>query len=73
MNDSFLYITLTYSCRFLDFNLNIFCCFGRLIKTLLEENVNSMSDHITNAMDKMENILDKKIAESDADGAEKSG
>lgn len=32
-----------------------------------------MSDHITNAMDKMENILDKKIAESDADGAEKSG
>lgn len=50
----------------------VFRLFCRLIKTLLEENVNSMSDHISNAMDKMEIVLDNKIAEKDTDGGEKS-
>lgn len=73
MNGSFLYHTYMFG----DFNpyihRSILFFFDRLIKTLLEENVSSMSDHITNAMDKMDSVLDKKIAEKDAVGGEKSG
>lgn len=58
MNEMEIWIEFSFSCR--------------LIKTLLEENVNSMSDHITNAMDKMEIVLDNKIAEKDADDGEKT-
>lgn len=46
--------------------------FYRLIKALLEENVNSMSDHVKQAMDKIEFYLDNAIAEKNAEASEKS-
>lgn len=46
--------------------------FHRIIKTLFKENINSMSEHIDKAMDKIEFYLDLAIADKDVSSTEKS-
>lgn len=46
--------------------------FHRIIKTLFKENVNSMSEHIDKAMDKIEFYLDLAIADKNVSSTEKS-
>lgn len=62
------------SLQFWKFFKIIIACFSfhRLIKTLLEENINGMSDHVNKAMDKIEFYLDSIIADKKHGSTEKS-